>query len=139
MNNIKELIDKLGMQQKTVACYCHVSGPTVSDWVNGKKNPRGKNLVKLTELFNVSNGVVLGYDPVPANIGNSTNNGPDEVIVEVADAEDNAVYILTEAEKALIRDYRALSTDGQAYIRQTMAMALNSMGQNDTVSVLGAG
>lgn len=65
MNNIKELMDRAGMQQKELAALCHVSGPTISDWVHGKKNPSGKNLKKLEEVFGVSSGVILGYDNVP--------------------------------------------------------------------------
>jgi transcriptional regulator with XRE-family HTH domain len=65
MNNIRELMDRARMQQKELAALCKVSGPTVSDWVNNKKNPSGKNLKRLEEIFEVSSGVILGYDPVP--------------------------------------------------------------------------
>ncbi|MBQ1779454.1 MAG: helix-turn-helix transcriptional regulator [Acidaminococcaceae bacterium] len=65
MNNIRELMDRAGMQQKELAASCKVSGPTVSDWVNNKKNPSGRNLKHLEEIFGVSSGVILGYDPVP--------------------------------------------------------------------------
>lgn len=65
MNNIKELMERAGMQQKELATLCHVSGPTISDWVHNKKNPSGKNLKKLEEVFGVSSGVILGYDSVP--------------------------------------------------------------------------
>ena len=41
MNNIRELMDRAGMQQKELATICKVSGPTVSDWANNKKNPSG--------------------------------------------------------------------------------------------------
>lgn len=65
MNNIRELMDRACMQQKQLAAMCKVSGPTISDWVNNKKNPSGKNLKRLEEVFGVSSGVILGYDPVP--------------------------------------------------------------------------
>jgi transcriptional regulator with XRE-family HTH domain len=65
MNNIRELMDRACMQQKQLATMCKVSGPTISDWVNNKKNPSGKNLKRLEEIFSVSSGVILGYDPVP--------------------------------------------------------------------------
>lgn len=65
MNNIRELMERACMQQKQLAAMCKVSGPTISDWVNNKKNPSGKNLKRLEEVFGVSSGVILGYDPVP--------------------------------------------------------------------------
>lgn len=65
MNNIRELMYRACMQQKQLAAMCKVSGPTISDWVNNKKNPSGKNLKRLEEVFGVSSGVILGYDPVP--------------------------------------------------------------------------
>jgi len=65
MNNIRELMERACMQQKQLAAMCKVSGPTISDWVNNKKNPSGKNLKRLEEIFSVSSGVILGYDPVP--------------------------------------------------------------------------
>ena len=65
MNNIRELMERACMQQKQLAAMCKVSGPTISDWVNNKKNPSGKNLKRLEEVYGVSSGVILGYDPVP--------------------------------------------------------------------------
>lgn len=65
MHNLKELIDRSGLQQKELASLCNVSQPTISDWVLGKKTPSGKNIAKLSEVFNVPTGVILGYDPIP--------------------------------------------------------------------------
>ena len=65
MNRVKELMDRAGMQNKELAALCHVSAPTISDWANNKKNPSGENLKKLCKIFNVSSGVVLGYDEIP--------------------------------------------------------------------------
>ena len=67
MNNIRELMDRAGMQQKELASLCHVSGPTISDWANDKKSPSGKNLMKLCDIFHVKSGVILGYENVPRN------------------------------------------------------------------------
>ncbi len=53
MNRVNELIIGSGMSQKQVALEIGVSKPTVSDWVNNKKDPRGTNLHKLAALFNV--------------------------------------------------------------------------------------
>lgn len=65
MNRVKELRARSGMQQKELALLVGVSKPTVSDWEHNKKNPAGENLKKLTEIFNVSTGVILGYEEVP--------------------------------------------------------------------------
>lgn len=65
MNRVKELMERAGMQRKELAILAQVSAPTVSDWANNKKNPTGKNLKRLCEIFNVSSGVVLGYDEFP--------------------------------------------------------------------------
>lgn len=65
MNNLKELIDRSGLQQKELAGLCNVSQPTISDWVLGKKTPSGKNIAKLSEIFGVQTGVILGYDSIP--------------------------------------------------------------------------
>jgi len=124
MSAIADLRAKLNMTQDEFAEHCGVSRISIARYEAGAKISRA-NAIKIAKACNTTIDYLL-YDT-------------EEIIVETADAEDDAVYILTEAEKALIRDYRALSADGQAYIRQTMAMAINTMGQNETVSVLGAG
>ena len=53
MNRVNELIIESGLSQKQVAIEVGVSRPTVSDWANNKKDPRGENLQKLAKLFNV--------------------------------------------------------------------------------------
>ena len=90
MNNIKELMDRRGMQQKELAALCNVSNPTVSDWCNGKKSPSGKNLKKLTEIFQVTSGVILGYDPVvvqPQPIVSTDPWNPDRMNYAEQDSE----------------------------------------------------
>lgn len=62
MNRVKELCKKKGLSQKELAIIAGVSQPTVSDWFNGKKNPRDERLKKLSEIFDVSEAVILGYD-----------------------------------------------------------------------------
>lgn len=65
MNLVKELRERAGMQQKEVAMAVGVSRPTVSEWEHQKKDPSGERLIKLADLFGVSTGVILGYDPFP--------------------------------------------------------------------------
>lgn len=61
MNRVKELRIKAGMQQKELAIMVGVSRPTVSEWEHGKKNPSGERLRKISKIFNVDPGFVLGY------------------------------------------------------------------------------
>lgn len=64
MNRVRELRKRAGMQQKELAILVGVSKPTVSEWELNKKNPSGERLVKLTKIFGVDAGTILGYDPV---------------------------------------------------------------------------
>ena len=66
MNRVKELRKSLGMGQKEVALAAGVTQPTVSEWEHQKKDPSGERLLKLSELFNVEPGVVLGYQAMAA-------------------------------------------------------------------------
>lgn len=65
MNRVRELRKRAGMMQKEVAMAANVTRATVSEWENGRKNPTGDRLFKLAELFNVSTGVILGYEDIP--------------------------------------------------------------------------
>lgn len=71
MNRVKELCIRNDIQQKELAIMAGVSQPTVSDWVNQKKDPSGERLEKLSEIFGVSRAVILGYDDL---IGRKTNS-----------------------------------------------------------------
>ena len=51
MNRVKELCDRKGILQKELAISIGVSRPTVSDWWNKKKDPRGERLTKLSDYF----------------------------------------------------------------------------------------
>lgn len=64
MNRVRELRKRAGMQQKELAILVGVSKPTVSEWELNKKNPSGERLRKLTEIFGVDAGTILGYDPL---------------------------------------------------------------------------
>ena len=65
MNRIKELCFQRNIEQKELAILIGVTQPTVSDWFNNKKNPKGKNLAKLAEVLGVSRSVIMGYDTIP--------------------------------------------------------------------------
>lgn len=66
MNRIKEFCFARGIEQKELAISVGVSQPTVSDWFNQKKNPKGERLDKLAEILGVSKAEILGYStPAP--------------------------------------------------------------------------
>ena len=54
MNRIKELREKMGIQQKQLAIDLGVSQPTVSEWESGKKVPSVQSAMKLAEYFQIS-------------------------------------------------------------------------------------
>ena len=54
MNRIKQLLDERGILQKQFALDIGVSQPTVSDWVNNRKDPRHENLSKVANYFGVT-------------------------------------------------------------------------------------
>ena len=68
MNNIKKLLDQKGILQKEFALDIGVSQPTVSDWINNKKDPRGENLRKVADYFGVSTNDIKPSDPNDAEI-----------------------------------------------------------------------
>ena len=61
MNIVRELRKKKGIQQKELALEIGVSNAAVSDWENGKKDPTGERLRKLSEYFGVDEQFILGY------------------------------------------------------------------------------
>lgn len=61
MNIVRELRKKKGIQQKELALEIGVSNAAVSDWENGKKDPTGERLRKLSEYFGVDQQFILGY------------------------------------------------------------------------------
>lgn len=63
MNTVRELRIRAGMQQKELAIAAGVSRPTVSEWEHNKKDPSGDRLKRLSEIFNVDPGVILGFRP----------------------------------------------------------------------------
>lgn len=60
MNIVRELRKRANMQQKELAAEVGVSVASVSDWETQKKDPSGKRLQRLSEIFGVDPLVVLG-------------------------------------------------------------------------------
>ena len=94
MNRVRELRMRAGMQQKELAIAIGIARPTVSEWEHQKKDPKGDRLKKLCEFFNVSTGVVLGYEDIP-------NPTP---VLFVDDGSDNVEREIREARERVQRD-----------------------------------
>ena len=119
-DNIRYYREQAGMYQSDLGKALGVSAQAVSKWELAKAEPDRDSIEKMCGLFKVSADTLMD--------------------IHVLDMKPATVEpALTEAEKSLISNFRSLSPDGQAYILQTMAMAINTMGQNETVSVVGAG
>ena len=89
MNRVRELRMRAGMQQKELAIAVGIARPTVSEWEHQKKDPTGERLKRLSEIFNVSNGVILGYEDIPNPVPILfVDDGSDNVSREIRDARE---------------------------------------------------
>jgi len=98
VNRVKELRLKSGMQQKEIAVAVSVSRPTISEWEHQKKDPSGDRLRRLSDLFGVPAGYILGID-------------------NMEDGEVIAPRGLSDDEQILLDRYRALSDDDKELLR----------------------
>lgn len=64
MNRIAELREKHGLTQKELGRRLAVGQTTVSAWEKGKNEPGGESLRKLTQMFGVTAGYLLGLEEV---------------------------------------------------------------------------
>ena len=62
MNTIRQLCLERDITQKQLAAAIGVSQPTVSDWMNNKKDPSGARLARLAEYFGVRESDILSYN-----------------------------------------------------------------------------
>lgn len=138
MNRLNEYMIGRGISQKDVAAAVGVSRPTVSDWVNNKKDPRGINLQRLAGFLGVPwqeliitkeaepapvssaagwnveypTGVALHTQPQPVAPAPSLSDADIARIAErVAQMNRDAKTspILTMPEQQLIEEYRLLN------------------------------
>lgn len=59
---LKELREKSGLSQASLAKKMNVRQSTIGMWESGKNNPEFANLEKLCEIFSVSMDYLLGRD-----------------------------------------------------------------------------
>ncbi len=103
MNRIRELRKAEKLTMKQLGEIIGVSESTISLYETGKREPDQNTLLLIANHFHVSLDYLVGVSSgasQPASLG------------------------LSNDEIKLIQDYRSLNEQGQAYIRQTMYMAL---------------
>lgn len=62
MTRLRECREKAGFSQKQVAVILKLSGPSVSNWENGKTNPTYENMARLADLYQVNVDYLMGRD-----------------------------------------------------------------------------
>ena len=60
MTRLRECREKAGYSQKQVALILKLSGPSVSNWENGKTRPTRENVVRLADVYGVTVDYLLG-------------------------------------------------------------------------------
>lgn len=108
MNNIKSLRKAKNYTQKELADLLDIKQTSISKWELDISLPDTVNLMKLSEIFNVSTDYILGISRFhyPVNVG-----------------VDN---IFTFEELEIIEDYRKLSSEYQETIKQTLKAFVNT-------------
>ena len=87
MPTIKQLLKQRGILQKQLALDLGVSQPTISDWINGKKEPNQENLKRLAEYFEVAQDEIQIGNTVTATFSVENTNIPtDKEYSGLADA-----------------------------------------------------
>lgn len=104
MNCYKKARLAAGYTQVELSKVIHVTQGSISQWETGDTSPDIKTLVALADLYGISIDVLVGHS--------------------MPEQPDMDSLRLSEDEQKLIDDYRNLNEQGQAYIRQTMYIAL---------------
>ena len=65
MNRIKELREKAGMKQTTLASKLHVGATSVSNYELGVRLPPSETILQLCDIFGVSADYLLGRSDSP--------------------------------------------------------------------------
>lgn len=115
MNIVKELRKKANLQQQELADMAGVSRPTVSEWENQKKDPSGDRLRKLSQIFRVDELVILG--------------AVSPSVVLSADIKNQIA--MTDEEKILVSNYRALTSEGQAALMAALSGLLSAFRRDE--------
>ena len=85
-NKLFELRKSSGLSQDELAYKLEVSRQAVSKWERGEALPDAENLIKLSQLYQVSLDEIVGNDIPTANV---RDNAMDNKIIEDVDDEDD--------------------------------------------------
>lgn len=110
--NLKKIMALKGKTQSDIVKALNFKQSTVSDWLNGKKYPRMDKVQMLANYLNVD-------------------------IIELVDNQSNDSITFTNAEKALIKNYRQLNEQNQQAVTTMINSLLaveNSTFEKDAVS-----
>lgn len=74
-NRLQELRKKANLSQEQLADKLEVTRQAISKWESDQGNPDITNLVKLSEIYQVTTDYILkGIEPQPTNVMNPTQN-----------------------------------------------------------------
>lgn len=100
-HNLSYLIEHSGKDQRQISIDLDVNPPTFNQWVKGKAIPSVSLLKKMASYFGVTLSQIVN--------DTSKESSPDDV---------NESLSLTDDEISLIKQYRMLSDQDQAQLRQ---------------------
>lgn len=139
MNKLNELMIGKALSQKEIALAVGVSRPTVSDWVNNKKDPHGDNLLKLAKFLEVDwKDILVTKAPTPEDY--AAQGIALRTIPQTSQLSETELDILTRriqermgvtpslspAEQEMIDDFRQLSNTQKSRIRAMIAGYLDA-------------
>lgn len=106
-SKLKELRIEKGITQKTMAESLNISIPTLSHWECNYQEPAFKDLIMLSQYFNVTLEELFGLD----------ENGTLDTSPTVGTMHEGAT--LTEKEKALLKAFKNLLPETQDFVLRT--------------------
>ncbi len=112
-SRIAELRKAHGYTRSAYAEHIGIPHTTLRNYELGVREAGHSFLLTVARDFNVSTDYLLGLSELPQSSVSPT---------------------LTQDEQTLLTQYRALSSQGQTYIRQTMQMAVQSYKKLDSLS-----
>lgn len=106
-----------GIRKSAFAKMVGVSPPTVTDWENGDtKMIEGANLVKVCDILEITPEKLI-YGRGPDAEKNSTPPAP--VVAALKDIRPKRMQWTSDAEDAVLSDYRTTDEAGRAKIERT--------------------
>lgn len=92
-SNLRSLLAKSGKSQKEASKAIGVSGPTFSDWCNGKKYPRIEKMEILANYFGVTVSELVGKQGEEIQTDISPRNAKNEVLDVVIRLHSDAEFL----------------------------------------------